>query len=45
MRKILVSTEKPFASAAIKKINKVFEKAGKDTKLFCWKVIQIVKNL
>lgn len=30
MRKILVATEKPFAPVAIKKIRKIFEKAGKE---------------
>ncbi|MGC9354979.1 MAG: 3-phosphoglycerate dehydrogenase, partial [Mariniphaga sp.] len=33
MRKILVATEKPFAPVAIKKISKIFEKAGKDYNL------------
>lgn len=33
MRKILVATEKPFAPVAIKKISKIFEKAGNDYKL------------
>lgn len=30
MRKILIATEKPFAEVAIKKISKIFEKAGKE---------------
>jgi D-3-phosphoglycerate dehydrogenase / 2-oxoglutarate reductase len=33
MRKILIATEKPFAPVAIKKISKIFEKAGKDYNL------------
>ncbi len=33
MRKILVATEKPFAPVAIKKISKIFEKAGNEYKL------------
>ncbi len=33
MKKILVATEKPFAPVAIKKIRKIFEKAGKEYKL------------
>ncbi len=28
MRKVLIATEKPFAPEAIKKINKIFKKAG-----------------
>ncbi|NQU54286.1 MAG: 3-phosphoglycerate dehydrogenase [Bacteroidetes bacterium] len=33
MRKILIATEKPFASVAVKKISKVFKSAGYDLKL------------
>ncbi len=33
MRKILIATEKPFAPVALKKIRKIFDKAGKDYKL------------
>lgn len=33
MRKILIATEKPFAPVAIKKISKIFEKAGKEYNL------------
>ncbi|MFW6290510.1 MAG: NAD(P)-dependent oxidoreductase [Mariniphaga sp.] len=33
MKKILVATEKPFAPVAIKKIRKIFEKAGREYKL------------
>lgn len=33
MRKILVATEKPFAPVALKKIRKIFEKAGKEYQL------------
>jgi D-3-phosphoglycerate dehydrogenase len=33
MRKILIATEKPFASVAVKKISKIFNKAGYDLQL------------
>ena len=33
MKKVLVATEKPFAPVAIKKIRKIFDKAGKDYQL------------
>ena len=33
MKKILIATEKPFAPVAIKKISKIFEKAGDEFKL------------
>jgi D-3-phosphoglycerate dehydrogenase / 2-oxoglutarate reductase len=33
MRKILIATEKPFAPVAVKKISKIFQKAGKDYNL------------
>src|SRR5665811_1190879 len=33
MRKILIATEKPFATAAVKKISKIFKKAGYDLQL------------
>lgn len=33
MKKILIATEKPFAPVALKKIEKVFDKAGKDYQL------------
>ena len=33
MRKILIATEKPFAPAAVKKISKIFEKAGEEFNL------------
>ncbi len=33
MRKILIATEKPFAPAALKKIRKIFDKAGKEYQL------------
>lgn len=34
MRKILIATEKPFAAVAVKKITKIFDKAGYQVKLF-----------
>ncbi len=34
MRKILIATEKPFAPVAIKKISKIFTKAGYEVRLF-----------